>query len=173
MCACARKGACVCASVCARACEHVRVLCPCLSSHVLPSPPLPSPPHPRLPYPENVLEERYVNLDIQCNALAQAMPLHSRTCAHARVHTHPPSLTCPATHVSAQHHEASNAAAHSCTLLHMLPCRGLRMRPRTIAHMHAIHTHKLTQAHPHTHTHATIRSFTRTHRQTDRQPISR
>ena len=105
------------------------------------------------------------------------MPLHFRTCAHARVHTHPPSLTCPATHVSAQHHEAPNAAAHSCTLLHMLSCRGLRVRPRTIAHMHAIHTHKLTQAHPHTHTHATIRSFTRTHRQTDRQtdrqPISR
>ena len=101
----------------------------CPPSHVLPSPPLPSPPHPRLPYPENVLEERYVHLNIQCNALAQAMPLHSRTCAHARVHT-------PSPH-------ARNAAVHSCTLLYMLFCRGLRVRPRIVAQTHAIHTHKL------------------------------
>ena len=114
----------------------------CLPSHLLPSPPLPSPPHPRLPYPENVLEERYVHLNIQCNVLAQAMPLHSRTCAHARVRT-------PSPH-------ASYAAVHSYTLLYMLSCRGLRVRPRTIAHTHAIYTHanSQAQAHAHKYTHA-------------------
>ena len=121
----------------------------CPPSHVLLSPPLTSTPHPRLPYSENVLEERYVYLYIQCNALAasnaaELSHLRARTCTHTIPHSPAQPRTSALSIMRRQTLQPTHARFCACCPVEGCVCT--RTHAHTHSHLMHAHTHKHSSA---------------------------